>query len=89
MTSAKTTTDHATIKRWAEARKGRPAAVRQTGGQHDPGILRFDFGEPEDNLEPISWEDFFEKFEQSGLALLYQEQQKGGQQSRFFKFVHR
>ncbi len=38
-----TTTDHAAIKAWAEARGGRPAAVEGTGGGDDVGIIRLEF----------------------------------------------
>jgi hypothetical protein len=89
MSEAKTTTDHDTIRQWAEARQGRPATVKRTGGKGEPGVLRFDFGEPEESLEPISWEEFFEKFEESKLALLYQDKTKDGATSRFFKLVRR
>ena len=89
MSEAKTATDHDTIRKWAESRKGHPASVKRTGGKDDPGILRFDFGEPEESLERISWEEFFEKFEENKLALLYQEKTKDGAESRFFKLDHR
>lgn len=89
MSEAKTTTDHDEIRAWAEARDGRPAHVVGTGGEDDPGILRFDFGPKEDKLEELPWEEFFEKFDENGLALLYQEQTKDGGESRFFKFVKR
>ncbi len=86
-----TTTDHETIRRWAEERGGRPAGVRGTGDEGDPGILRIDFpgqGE-EDALEELSWDEFFEKFDEKGLAFLHQEQTSDGDVSRFFKFVRR
>ena len=86
-----TTTDHDTIRKWVEERGGRPAAGKATGGRDDPGILRIDFpgrGE-DDRLEEISWEEFFEKFEENNLAFLYQEKTAGGDESRFFKFVRR
>ena len=88
--SATKTTDHETIRRWAEARGGRPAAVRGTGGGDDPGILRIDFeGTEPEGLERIEWDEFFDKFEESKLAFLYQEETEGGETSRFFKFVRR
>jgi hypothetical protein len=85
MSSATTTTDHDEIRKWAEARGGRPAMVK-TGGKG--GILRLDFGEPEENLTPVSWDEFFEVFDDSNLAFLHQDQQEGGK-SRFNKFVER
>jgi hypothetical protein len=85
MSQAKTTTDHATIRRWAEKHGGRPSRVRNTGSKDDPGILRLDFGDRDESLEEISWEEFFEKFEENHLALLYQDQGD----SRFNKLVDR
>jgi hypothetical protein len=84
-----TTTDHDEIRRWAEERGGRPATAKGTESGGEPGVLRFDFNEPEESLEEISWEDFFRKFDDAGLALLYQDETKDGSESRFFKFVSR
>jgi hypothetical protein len=88
---SKTTTDHDAIRRWAEERDGKPARVRGTGDDADPGILRIDFpgGAGEDQLEHISWDEWFEKFDSSGLAFLYQEQKSSGEGSTFFKLVNR
>lgn len=88
---SKTTTDHETIREWVEERDGRPATVRDTGDNGEPGVLRIDFPgySGEDSLEPIEWDEFFEKFEESNLAFLYQEEMKSGETSRFFKFVSR
>lgn len=83
------TTDHAAIRRWAESRGGRPAAVRGTQGDDDAGILRIDFGEPEPNLEPVGWDEFFHTFEERGLAFLHQDRTADGGQSRFFRLVRR
>jgi hypothetical protein len=89
MASAKTTTDHDTIRRWAEARGGRPARVKGTGDNDDPGMLRLDFGERDPTLEEITWEEFFEKFDENDLAFLYQDETSSGKESRFSKFVER
>lgn len=85
---SKTTTNHDEIKQWAEERGGKPASVKGTG-DNEPGILRFDFNEPEESLEQISWEDFFNKFEENNLAFLYQDETADGNKSRFFKFINR
>jgi len=86
-----TTTDHDEIRAWAEKLDGTPACVRSAGDADDPGILRFDFpgGTGEDELAHISWEDWFDKFDASNLALLYQEQKSNGEPSTFFKLVSR
>ncbi len=87
--SSKNTTDYKTIREWAEKRGGKPASVKGTGNG-EAGLLRINFpGYAEDNLEEISWEDFFKKFDESNLALLYQEQTKDGKESRFFKLIDR
>lgn len=86
---SKTTTDHDEIRRWAEERGGRPASAKGTGSGGEPGVLRFDFNEPEESLEEISWDEFFDKFEKERLALLYEDETKDGSESRFFKLVNR
>ncbi len=86
MASAQTTTDHDTIRRWAESRGGRPAKI-STGGPG--GVLRIDFGEPEEEFEPISWDEFFEIFDENRLQFLYQDETQGGDTSRFNKLVDR
>ena len=78
------------IRAWAEEREGKPSTVKATRKKGDPaGILRIDFPgyTGEGTLKEISWEDFFSKFDESNLALLYQNQTSGGQTSRFCKFV--
>lgn len=88
---SKRTTDHAKIREWVEERDGYPAAVKATGDEDDPGLLRIDFPgySGEQSLEHISWDDFFEKFDEKNLAFLYQDEMKSGDESRFFKFVSR
>ncbi len=88
MSSATTTTDHDFIRHWVEERGGRPAKVKGTESGEGGGILRVDFAEPDEKLEKISWEEFFDIFEDRQLALLHQDKQ-GKSTSRFFKFVRR
>ena len=93
MAHAKVTTDHDEIRKWAEARGGRPAAVRRTHSKDNIGIIRIEFPDApnanDDALEEISWKEFFEKFEDSKLALLYQEETAKGELSNFNKLVGR
>ena len=86
MSESKATTDHETIRKWAEARDGHPARVKTSG---PGGILRIDFGEPEESLEEISWDEFFKIFDDNDLAFLYQDTASGGGKSRFNKFIER
>ena len=89
MAESKTTTNHDEIRRWVEARGGRPASVRETGNGDDPGILRIDFGDQDEGLEAISWDEFFQAFDENDLAFLYQKETEDGGESRFNKFISR
>ena len=89
--TSNTTTDHEEIRRWAEDRGATPACVRGTGSRNDIGMIRLDFPgySGEGKLEPISWEDWFEKFDEQNLALVYQDTTAEGQKSNFNKLVSR
>jgi hypothetical protein len=89
MAEGKTTTDHNKIRKWAEQRGGVPSTVKGTGGKKDAGILRLDFKPDDEGLAEISWEEFFEKFDSSNLAFLYQDKTQAGRVSRFHKFIER
>lgn len=91
MTLSRTTRDHDKIRRWAEARGAVPAEVKGTERSGEAGILRFEFPKaPNHNdskLEEISWDDFFEKFDERGLELVFQDHTAEGAQSNFNKLV--
>jgi len=90
---SKTTTDHETIRRWAEERGGKPACVHGTGFQDDIRMIRLEFPRApqskDESLQEISWDEFFEKFEDSQLALLYEDRTSDGHRSNFNKLVSR
>lgn len=87
---AQVTTDHDEIRRWVEARGGRPAVVKGTE-RGDSALLRIDYPgfSGEDTLEPIEWDEFFEIFDENNLGFLHQDKTADGSQSRFSKFVDR
>lgn len=89
--NARQLTQHDDIRRWAEARQGQPATVRGTGGTERVGILRIRFPDYEGktDLEAITWEEFFKKFDERQLALLCQESTSDGALSRYWKLVKR
>jgi hypothetical protein len=90
MSSSRTLTDHDEIRRWAEQRRAKPARVKSTGGKDDVGMIRLDFpGYSGDNLEPISWDDWFEAFDENDLALIVQDETADGDTSNFNKLVKR
>lgn len=92
MALSKTTQDHDEIRRWAEARGAQPAEVASTHRKNEPGILRFCFPKApnrnDSSLKEISWDEFFEKFDESNLELVYQEKTAAGEESNFNKLVH-
>jgi hypothetical protein len=91
MASSTTTTDHEEIRQWVEERGGWPARVKGTGGGDDPGMIRIDFPgfSGEDTLERLEWDDWFQAFEENGLALVVEYEQRGGEPSRFNKIIRR
>lgn len=82
MAEANRTTNHDEIRNWVEERDGRPARVEGTDD-----LLRIDFpdNDNDEDLEEISWEEFFDAFEENDLAFLYQDDED----SRFNKIVAR
>jgi hypothetical protein len=60
---------------------------RTAKGKQAAGVIRIDFPgfSGEQSLKPISWDEWFQVFDERGLAFLYQ--QKG--ESRFNKLVSR
>jgi hypothetical protein len=86
----RTTTDHDEIRRWVEEHDGKPAIVRGTEGDGS-AVLRIDFpgGAGEEQLEHVSWDQWFEIFDSNDLAFLYQERKADGEDSTFFKLVRR
>ncbi|MBX5462755.1 MAG: hypothetical protein IRZ28_16900 [Steroidobacteraceae bacterium] len=71
------TTDHETIREWAERKGGKPAAVRRTHKGRDVGIIRIMFPDApnseHEGLTEISWDEFFDEFDKRKLALVYDE----------------
>lgn len=92
MALSKTTQNHDEIQQWAEARGAVPAEVSSTEKNGQTGILRFEFpgakNAKESALNEISWDEFFEKFDASGLSLVYQDKTTDGEKSNFNKLVY-
>ena len=89
---SKTTQDHDEIRRWAEARNAIPCEVASTERDGEAGILRFCFPKAknrnDDSLKQIEWDQFFEKFDENGLSMVFQEKTAGGARSNFNKLIH-
>ena len=88
MSSATMTTNHDEIRKWVENRGGHPAVVADTENKgRGGGLLRIDYDEPggndDDRLHRITWNAFFEIFDENDIAFLYDPDGE----SRFSKFV--
>lgn len=79
MASQQALTDHKQIRRWAEERGATPACVRGSGDSLTNGELRLDVpgAETDDTLTPLTWDQWFEAFEQQGLALRVEDEADG------------
>jgi hypothetical protein len=91
MSEAKITTDHEQIKQWVEERGGHPARVKGTNEKGTAGVLVIDYPgySGTQTLETLTWDEFFQGFEENKLAFLYQDESKAGDQSRFSKLINR
>ncbi len=89
--AAEPLTDHDQIQQWAEDRGAKPCCVKKTGSKSDVGMIRLEFPgySGEETLQPISWDEWFEKFDESHLALIVQETTAAGEKSNFNKLVKR
>lgn len=79
------TKNHDVIVEWAAERDARPATIPGTEHGDHLGVLRFDFGEPTEGLQEVSWEEWFETFDDRKLSFIYQEQKSDGSPSNFFR----
>jgi hypothetical protein len=82
------TRDHDRIKEWAEARGAIPSTVPGTEHGDHLGVLRLDFpGYGGERLAEVSWDEWFNTFDQRDLEFIFQEHTRDGSQSNFFKVI--
>ncbi len=80
------TIDHELVRAWAENREGYPGRAKGVG---EEGTLKIGFKEKESGLEKVTWEEFFEIFDENDLAFVYESGANDDKSNRFFKFVRR
>ena len=84
---------HADIRAWAEDRGGQPALDAGDPTQDDAGPCRFAFGQAEEKLRVVSWDEFFAALDDpSGdgpYAVWAQMHGTDGGLSRYYKIVQR
>jgi hypothetical protein len=84
----KATTDPVLIKKWAEVRHASPAVVRRFTGDGTELILSFSFSDngADEVVHSLSWEEFFEKFNQQRLVFVYDDNDLTQNANRYFTF---
>lgn len=73
------TTDHDEIKEWAQKLNGIPERIDDITTSNDEVGIRIDFPRGEDDMffandkfpREVSWEEFFQIFEEQELAFIY------------------
>lgn len=90
-TVERVTTKEDTIKNWVKKRGGHPAHIKGiTNGLDRGGLyIRFEGTEPDIDIEPISWSQFFKIFTANQLAFLYRTKTRTGSLSKFYMLIHR
>lgn len=81
------TRSHEVVEDWARRRNAEPAAATR-GQDGRPHVMRFDFGGGPDkggrDLEHISWDEWWQVFDERDLVFVYQEKKSDGSDSNFF-----
>ncbi|HEX2041837.1 MAG TPA: hypothetical protein VHF24_04300 [Acidimicrobiales bacterium] len=90
MASTRTTTGTTRYGAGSRSTTARPPGEGdRVGRRARRSAHRLPGGAGEDQLEHISWDEWFRKFEDSNLAFLYQDEKASGEDSTFFKLVER
>lgn len=85
----KRTTNQKDIMEWASRRGAIPSSIKGTQDEGTvAGILKFDFTGDE-SLEPLAWQEFFDKFEKEKLNFIYREMEEDGNYSHWYEFEDR
>ncbi len=71
----KVTTDHKVIRKWAKARKGWPAMIQRvtSAGVEIALSIVLPGCETGEVVRKLTWNEFFERFDQLKLTFIYQE----------------
>lgn len=69
----KYTIDNDEIRAWMEERNGRPVLLKgvDEDGEESPDMLHISFDPKDTNMQEMEWEEFFERFDNENLALVY------------------
>lgn len=93
----KKTTDHKEIQTWCEKMGGKPALINYQEVKEDQTGIRINFpGNTDEKLlsdahpsKDITWEEFFRTFDEQQFQFLYEEEAKGDDPTRWYRFERR
>lgn len=78
----KYTIDNDEIRTWMEEHGGTPAVVKETSEDEEEeesaDMLHISFNPNDPNMEEMDWEEFFERFDNENLALVYDDEAPEG-----------
>lgn len=81
------TTDHEIIRNWILEHGGVPSVVQgATGEDGDGEILRLTFGDANENMQRVSWNEFFTIFDTRRLRFRYEDPVEKGNAEWSFAF---
>jgi hypothetical protein len=87
------TTDHHQVRAFLDAHGGRPmvaAGTAEADGTDGVGVLKIEFGDAHDeSLVPLSWNEFFDRFERARLALVHDDELPGDRAAASARIVGR
>lgn len=81
----KYTADNDEIRAWMEEHGALPAVLKETSdnGEESPDMLQISFNPNDPNMKEMDWEEFFERFENENLALVYDDATPKGEIPEF------
>lgn len=80
----KRTQDHDTMRGWIEEHDGRPATIREADTTEIVGVV---FAGEERGFREMTWEEFFDWFDASGLFFEYVPDVARGEEEFSYNFV--
>jgi len=82
------TRNHEVIRQWADERQAVPTTVESTERNGRAGVLRLDFpGYGGNELGELTWDEWFETFDERNLIFVFQEHKADGSVSNFFRLT--
>lgn len=85
----RTTTDHGTIRNWIESNDLAVARTAETDRSRSGGLTVVTEGRTDGSVKEATWDEFFDTFEDEGLAFVYRTETMGPEEQLYYEFVPR